>query len=208
MTHIVDAQWNFPELTSEIFNSLFFLREARKCSQQEIEQWKRERQGNPNTLLFSNHPLYSDWILTKTLQEGWWRCPAPDHDIILCMDRDWFWDLALAVQPHGLTGRCIVRAAPPVLPCEAPELNISQIPKSASVTMIKDDFGPEMIHIAPSWSFPSNSPCSAPHALPPLCNASLSRKIYYRAVNTILPLRKKIKIRNTLQEDAVEKAKS
>lgn len=74
--------------------------------------------------------------------------------------------------------------------------------------MIKDDFSPEMIHIVPSWSFPSNSHAQRSHALPPLCNSSHSRKIYYRAVNTILPLRKKIKIRNTLQEDAVEKAKS
>ena len=57
-------------------------------------------------------------------------------------------------------------------------------------------------------AFPQTAQTQGSPPLPTLCHLSLPREIYYSAVNTILPLRKKIKIRNTLQEDAVEKAKS
>lgn len=67
---------------------------------------------------------------------------------------------------------------------------------------------PEAAHRPSFKLFPKHPTHRAPTLCSPLCNTSLSREIYYRAVNTILPLRKKIKIRNTLQEDVVAKAKS
>lgn len=95
-------------------------------------------------------------------------------------------------------------------PCEELSPNILQSPMSGhQLRLIKEDISPETIHAAPPGSFSPRHPTHRAPGLSPSSVAHLFQERFITGLSTqSLPLRKKIKIRNTLQEDAVAKAKS
>lgn len=102
---------------------------------------------------------------------------------------------------------------PPVLPEKQPILRYCSPKAGGTITTIKRGLRSRNNSQCPFLKLSLKQPRRRPRTTTPcslatLCNTSLSREIYYGAVDTILPLRKKIKIRNTLQEDAMAKAKS
>ena len=146
----------------------FFLHEARKClNNKEIEQWNGEKQGNPSTL---------SYFLISCIQIEF----RPRHAVkagglaltltvtLFCVQtgagsENWSWQYNLTY----LLDNSSTEQHPSVLPWEAPNPNILQTLKSGSpLLLLKEDFGPEMTHMAPSWSFSLHSPCT--ERAPPL----------------------------------------
>lgn len=140
---------------------LFFLHEARKCFQERNRANARGKQESPT--------LFCYFLISCIQIEFRTRLPVKAGDLALTLTMT----LVFCVQTGGgsknrpclhnlthLLDNSLSEQHPSVLPYEAPNPNISQTPKSGCQLLLKDEFGPEIIHTAPSSRFSSKGLCT------------------------------------------------
>lgn len=141
------------------FLILFFLHEARKCFQERNRTNAREKQDSPI--------LFCHFLISRIQIEFQTRLPEKAGDLALTLTLTM--TLVFCVQTGGGSKNrpCLYNltylldnSLSEQHPSEAPNPNISQTPKSGRQLLLKDEFGPEIIHTAPSSSFSSKGLCT------------------------------------------------